>query len=509
MDNNTHLAPFLGDSIKPKFGLNHLGLRNSGEVLYSQMLPGLNNVTTRIRYYSFYSWLFEEYYRQLSERGAGATLQSMREFIRLSEYLLALIHTKAPESSGIPGINYAMSHSSGDMFDLLEGARFTDGYWANKGGALMQYYAASLINLGILKPNQENQYIFNISKEDGFISGQCLAAAFRKSVGEEAASCFLQAVRNQSISLKDVQSLVPSFNMTSVEDPEERSLLIEMLLQNDVPYPEAGIDSSYRKDTLKYYLQYYKDQYVQGANHSIKYPEYLYNLFKAGDREPSVMAWSAYHLNDYWQYYVSEIFSDLLYRLQINHAGRWVSINAISEEIADDVCGKFYGTEETTTLRQAIRKLELGLELPKTGKRDSMSAFIGLLDMYNSLVFSSEDRDTYKRLFPNARVNDFFMFCDTLDKNMDKDIRKFVIDFVRRDVIYRHYNVSIRKYYATGVSSNKFALEDGYIRFMDQVDASHASPRLQNFQAFLTDLGLINGDGLTADGDSLLRQLQS
>ena len=50
-------APFMGDNKPLSVGLNPLGIRTASEQLFTTLLPGLNVVTLRIRYYSFYCWL--------------------------------------------------------------------------------------------------------------------------------------------------------------------------------------------------------------------------------------------------------------------------------------------------------------------------------------------------------------------------------------------------------------------------------------------------------------------
>ena len=46
-------------------GLDPLGLQNTSDSTFSILLPGLNNVTGRIRYYSFYCWLLDEYSKRV------------------------------------------------------------------------------------------------------------------------------------------------------------------------------------------------------------------------------------------------------------------------------------------------------------------------------------------------------------------------------------------------------------------------------------------------------------
>ena len=47
-----------------KRGLDPLGMQNSGVVLYQALLPGISNVTLRMRYYGFFCWLSDAYARR-------------------------------------------------------------------------------------------------------------------------------------------------------------------------------------------------------------------------------------------------------------------------------------------------------------------------------------------------------------------------------------------------------------------------------------------------------------
>lgn len=42
-------------------GLDHVGTQGPCILIYSQLLPGITNVTDRARYYSFYPWLIRSY----------------------------------------------------------------------------------------------------------------------------------------------------------------------------------------------------------------------------------------------------------------------------------------------------------------------------------------------------------------------------------------------------------------------------------------------------------------
>ena len=67
LKNNQYYSPFLGDYKSLSVGLNPLGIRTASEQLFTTLLPGLNVVTLRIRYYSFYCWLMKCFYANRTE----------------------------------------------------------------------------------------------------------------------------------------------------------------------------------------------------------------------------------------------------------------------------------------------------------------------------------------------------------------------------------------------------------------------------------------------------------
>ena len=104
---NQILAPFLGAKLNFIPGQDPMGMLNIGEQIFSMLLPGLNNVTDRIRYYSFYCWFFGWYAKAIGSENP----KEQRNYLRRAEYLLALI--SVPENEGgIAGITKAEKNYS-------------------------------------------------------------------------------------------------------------------------------------------------------------------------------------------------------------------------------------------------------------------------------------------------------------------------------------------------------------------------------------------------------------
>ncbi|HEX8441946.1 hypothetical protein [Archangium sp.] len=144
-----------------KRGEDHLAVQAPSVALYSQLLPGISNVTDRARYYSFYPWLLWNLKRRPSL--ALTPLQ----VVRRGECLFTLIASRHAEKLSqdealhgvaMVGRNTLMAPQreleSGGHLDLLPYAALEGEhpkrYFKNRYGGLGQYYLGPLRELGVL-----------------------------------------------------------------------------------------------------------------------------------------------------------------------------------------------------------------------------------------------------------------------------------------------------------------------------------------------------------------------
>src|SRR5690554_771999 len=149
-------------------------------------MPGLNNVTGRIRYYSFYCWLLDQY----SKRSGSTDPIEQRKFIRTAEYIIALSSQFYDgANTNIPGSNYAnveVQIKELELHDLNAGIYKPDGstvrtYWNYSWGAFGQYYLGSLRDIGIvIDRDLSGLYVRTSSKDDSFVSGEIGRASCRE-----------------------------------------------------------------------------------------------------------------------------------------------------------------------------------------------------------------------------------------------------------------------------------------------------------------------------------------
>ncbi|SFL22690.1 hypothetical protein SAMN04488518_1243 [Pseudovibrio ascidiaceicola] len=84
-----------------KNGLDPLGMQNSSVNLYQTFLPGISNVTLRMRYYGLYAWLNRAYGQNIGDTNP----ETWKRYIRRTEALYALIACRHGGETGVAGID--------------------------------------------------------------------------------------------------------------------------------------------------------------------------------------------------------------------------------------------------------------------------------------------------------------------------------------------------------------------------------------------------------------------
>ena len=161
-------------------GRDPLGMQATSVRLYRSLVPGLTNVTNRLRYYSFYCWVIQ-HYEQKEHSGDEA---KWRVFIRRAEalYALACNVVDPQQSDGLAGGLWAAGFRQavgGDTIDLRphtdrpgESGQYLKAIRGNFG----QFYIASMTEVGLLSPSSRIPIVSDQL-------GREMANAFGDSVG--------------------------------------------------------------------------------------------------------------------------------------------------------------------------------------------------------------------------------------------------------------------------------------------------------------------------------------
>jgi len=504
LKNDTGYSPFMGDGKTLSIGLNPLGIRTASEQLFTTLLPGLNVVTLRIRYYSFYCWLLKRFYLQRTQ----ANLFDLRKHIRMSELLMALIHAKSQNSGGVPGITraYEIIGKEEDSIkfgeDAMPEGKPSGGYWKGSLGALGTYYIASLQELGIVRPLRDNPNLYNItSKNDNYISGEELADSFAETIGDDMCKMFEECVKNGEVSRNQLSEMEPYFQTHNLPDNNETRLLLKLLLQNDNPTSQHRSD--FRKNTIRLLLDFFNEKNMTEFS-ELKFARYVYDKYSKGnEKSNAAVGWYAYYLNDSRQYEALNIFDVVLNRLlESVKPGKWEHIDELATELADDVCNSLGVKDKTlidvlnnwNTIQEPLDKLS--------------HAFYNILNDYQCNNNYQNCKMIIRDFFRSVN-NDAMDAFDVMGKYLKEPLQSYVKSYIINDIIYMHYSESMRKFSQNGVPTQKLTIENGYVRGLSSYEATHSSPRVDTLRNFITDLGLIDGFTLTKKGIELLCNLDN
>ena len=171
---------------KAKNGLDPLGMQNSSVNLYQTFLPGISNVTLRMRYYGLYAWLCRTYAHKI---GDTAPL-SWKRFIRRAEAAYALIAYRHGGENGVAGIEWAqdvVDANDDDPIDFADAAEpGSENYYLKQAwGAYGAAYRSQLFEIGIF--DEFDAHDLPLPSRD---VGERIAGAFEDSIGEGASLFF-------------------------------------------------------------------------------------------------------------------------------------------------------------------------------------------------------------------------------------------------------------------------------------------------------------------------------
>src|SRR5262245_1753213 len=247
-------------------GRDHLGVQVVSIALYSELLPGLTNVTDRVRYYSFYPWVLHRYAKDVRR----ASCKTWYEHLRRADFLLALV-AKTHHLDGQEGAEAVVgSETAVTAIGQLRRApsaqkpistwsfRWQEGkktpYFKNKEGGFGQYYKATLAELGLIDFTDEAPGIRLIRGD-----GTRLAELCDRQTGRDE---FWQAAAADRVSFNQVQQLGDYLcPCTLVKFREERDFLRQLMF--GVP-GETDEQTHRRASSLRLLLSYLNQAGVDG-----------------------------------------------------------------------------------------------------------------------------------------------------------------------------------------------------------------------------------------------------
>ena len=498
-----------------KNGLDPLGMQNSSVNLYQTFLPGISNVTLRMRYYGLYAWLNRAYGQNIGDTNP----ETWKRYIRRTEALYALIAYRHGGETGVAGIDWATKKLNNAASDTLEFAQDAEPgsethYLQQAWGAYGAAYGSQVSEIGIL--TTVGHPIPVLTEE----IGEPLAAVFDDAMGP-LASRFFEVIKRGSVSLSELDEFAALAPSEIDPASEERARYQNILLKEPKKEDASALS---RRLSLLLILK------VAGLLGREPKPEEIRWVFYAGydsegralDLESSALEaqrqrWWVYHAND-----LSHIAMDTLLKFALDQLGNFPAgitldrlIGLCVDEIRDAAetwpedwesflenltpAANAYAADDSEAewslsrdiVRGAGRKEKL-CPPELAWKAVKLLAIIHKRSQEGDCDIAAElghfNPDAFRSLLSETRF---------LDRNLKAPFADIIANIIEERVIRRHMWVALRKFRYQRDYTFLIEMDEGRIRLREKDGPVFTNPRLGPAITFLKDIHLVGGQGLT------------
>jgi hypothetical protein len=510
---------------KKKSGLDPLGMQNSSINLYQRLLPGISNVTLRVRYYGFYAWLASIYAHRIGDTNP----KTWQKFVRRAEAVYALAAQRRGNEAGMAGVQWAQRKLDADEQPVVEFSRDADPggdgtpYLQQPWGVYGAAYGSQLITIGIYAAVKGHQ-IPVPSPE----FGEALALAFEDAAGPLADRLF-EAVQRGFVSrtdLDDFSVLTPSG--IHVEGGERQ-------LYEDVLFAKGALsrpDDLYRRQTLLLLLHV-----VSHLGRTPNVMETRWLLYAGADnknqqfkidapaREEQRRRWWVYQANDLLHYSYETLLKYTLDTLEDYPTG--IALNTLIAELVSALSEPDHNWPLTwrdflaaqppaqnangntpSSARSFVEAIAPTSGLNHRTTPEAAWAALRLLAVVvnrahaESVIIDAAlghlDREGFHSLVTEI---DFLTACQ------DQPFPRTVDRIIEERIVKRHLWVAHRKFRYQNDYTFLIEADDGRVRLRAGNGPVLTNPRLATAITFLEDIHLIDAHGVTARGESLLEAL--
>ena len=526
----TYKEPFWAKSGNFVRGRDPLGVQNSSISVYATLLPGMTNLTLRLRYYGMYLWLLDEYHDLPSNSPFKQSPKAQYTFIRRAELITAfLMVNKHPNELSVIGNDFANRNineaKEKGFYDIALGAdqnKDTEKgsvYWDYNSGALGQYYAGSLFALNLA--DSKNGYF---ERTEDY--GKQLAESYRKSLSEEVEVLFLKRINDGKLYLDDLDLLDEIALNKEYKDTPEGVFYFKMLLSDDGLKSKTASQkiTSQRKESLQIFLNLIKNGDENLNIFELPLITYSSCLKKNKDEvSEASFGWYYYYLNELAHHSLEAVFWGMLREMDLKS----YSLEQFLSKITKKVCDKskiLLGEHTEYLIPELISQLDKEKfitlnyieSIADSVKRENgidgiVQGIFALLSLYrdnqhklNDVRFYANDHFLNTK-YGNA-IQIFHTYVETSKSLRFEDfVRKFI-----HTLLNEHIAVAYNKMGNGEKNLLKFVVEDNYLVHIETMRPNFTNPRLRTLLNFTQDLGLVSvEDNLTESGKQLLNELNS
>lgn len=504
---------------RKKNGLDPLGMQNSSVSLYQTFLPGISNVTLRMRYYGLYAWLAQQYAKKVGDTDP----QNWKRYVRRAEALYALIASHQAGETGIAGIEWAstaLAERQCENIDFAEAAEpGSETYYLKQAwGAFGAAYRSQLFEIGIFDSSHTHEIPLPSRP-----LGEGLAEAFGEAAGPLAALYF-ELIEKGVVTIAELEELAPMLPSAIAPDSSEQNYYRDILVTR-ANAPAAGALS--RKLSVQLILKI-----ANLLGREPRADEIRWVLYAGCDQDGEPLAlndpaleaqrsrWWVYQAND-----LCHIAHEALLKFALDILGDHPAGLALANLVGQCAASILDEFDEPPTSWDALvtdiqpeanafdahkpnAEIALVGEIIRAGRDDATictpetaAKAIRLLAILHRRIrdtgadlhepLGGFNPDAFRSLLSETRF---------LDRQKDEPFRQTIERIFEERVIRRHLWIALRKLRHQGDYTFLIETDDGKLRLREKDGPVFTNPRLGPAITFLKDVGLLGDSGLTAQG---------
>lgn len=502
------VAPEWTKAGKESRGRDPLGIQATSVRMYRTLIPGLTNVTNRLRYYSYYCWVVALF----AETRHADDLKQWRIFIRRAEalYALACEALRPGATERLAGIDWARKYWASFEGRDIDLRPYTDGpgesgqYLQARGGNFGQFYVRSMLEVRLLHPFKR----IPIVSAD---RGHALAEAFAAAIGESVTRRLAQAIDRGTLSRSDLLAIGEAAHPSAIHGGSTEMRMLRDFLWAE--HPDASGDTTRRTSTwllldlAKRGVSIDEERLVRQALYQRTLPDgKAYPV-----RGQIIDRWRAYQANELCHIALEA----WLNRIAAGLLTEPVAVRTLLDDVIASVLPAAVRKTPFAKWAAAAREQspsaeeELGAVVLQALQRPDKSASKPevLLDAAKLLAAlwtrwadgADGVRDEVARFVVHGGGSLAGVLA-TLSGHQDSTTSQALTATLRRHIIEGHLSIAARKL-ATGKLTYRFLLEDGSLSDGWVAPYGYTNPRLGNLAQFLVDAKLVDADGaLTPTG---------
>lgn len=492
-------------------GRDPLGMQAASVRLYTQLVPGITNVTNRIRYYSFYCWVI----RQFEKIEHSDDEEKWKIFIRRAEaiYVLSCVAFSDEDSGGMAGSDWARDHAA-DLSDVgFEFAKWTDSpgengqYLKAARGNFGQFYISSMIDVGMLVRTGSR---IPLLTED---YGVHIAEAFENNC-PTAIKNLRTSILSGSITAGQAEQIAIEANPGALVNSLEREYLKDFLLGKR----QSDKTSKNRQASLWNCLNGFQQvgEWNVGKIRSLFYVQRLKKNDLTSDLQSNLNMWRAYQANEFCHIALELILNDVSHEVDIKKRGIEPKV-AIDKVISrallrssntsatfNDYASSLYKSTSVEEDCEAGTLIVEGLSSPQ--QRPNKELVLLALNLICVLYSRWKDSpEILKALDPEVNFGRSLAAVNQFIENVAKlPVSEALSAIVRHFVVKNHLHIAGHKLANSGTFTYRFLSEDGLLKDVRLTEYDFTTPRIFNLLRFAEDVGLIKDEKITAAGKEFL-----